>query len=156
DERPWVASALSPKWVIAGVRDRALHAGALHSASSVLHACCTALPCRAAARRGASAQVCESRGRAQVALRGGHGMAFNTMSIAKAREYVERAREKMAKIREHAEEAIGQGIQIAEVSGTAFAFGYANARWGGAKGQVEVFGLPADLGAAVALHGVAF
>ena len=83
-------------------------------------------------------------------------MAFNKMSIAKAREYVERAKEKMAKVREHAEEAIGQGIQVAEVSGTAFAFGYANARWGGDKGQVEVFGLPADLGTAVALHGVAF
>jgi len=83
-------------------------------------------------------------------------MSFNTMSIAKARSYVERAQEKMAKIREHAEEAIGQGIQIAEVSGTAFGFGYANARWGGPKGQVEVLGLPADLGAAVALHGVAF
>jgi hypothetical protein len=83
-------------------------------------------------------------------------MAFNKMSIAKAREYVERAKEKMARIREHAEEAIGQGIQVAEVSGTAFAFGYANARWGGEKGQVEVLGLPADLGAAVALHGVAF
>lgn len=83
-------------------------------------------------------------------------MSFNTMSIAKARAYVERAREKMAKIREHAEEAIGQGIQIAEVSGTAFGFGYANARWGGEKGQVEILGLPADLGVAVALHGVAF
>jgi hypothetical protein len=83
-------------------------------------------------------------------------MSFNSMSIAKARAYVERAREKMAKVREHAEEAIGQGIQIAEVSGTAFGFGYANARWGGQKGQVEIVGLPADLGVAVALHGVAF
>ncbi len=81
---------------------------------------------------------------------------FNTASIAKARAYVERARDKMAKIREHAEEAIGTGIQIAEVSGTAFGFGYAHARWGGQRGQVEVFGLPADLGIAVALHGVAF
>ena len=83
-------------------------------------------------------------------------MSFNTMSLKRAREYVERAREKMAKVREHAEEAIGQGIQIAEVSGTAFGFGYAHARWGGAKGQVEVLGVPADLGVAVALHGVAF
>jgi len=82
-------------------------------------------------------------------------MAFDTKSIAKAREYVERARDKMARIREHAEEAIGTGIQIAEVGGTAFGFGYANARFG-ENGEVQVMGVPADLGVAVALHGVAF
>jgi hypothetical protein len=82
-------------------------------------------------------------------------MAFDTKSIAKAREYVDRAREKMARIREHAEEAIGTGIQIAEVGGTAFGFGYANSRWG-KNGEVQVMGIPADLGVAVALHGVAF
>ncbi len=82
-------------------------------------------------------------------------MAFDTKSIAKAREYVDKAREKMARIREHAEEAIGTGIQIAEVGGTAFGFGYANARWG-TNGEVKVMGVPADLGVAVALHGVAF
>jgi hypothetical protein len=82
-------------------------------------------------------------------------MAFDTKSIAKAREYVDKAREKMARIREHAEEAIGTGIQIAEVGGTAFGFGYANARWG-QNGEVKVMGVPADLGVAVALHGVAF
>ncbi len=82
-------------------------------------------------------------------------MAFDTKSITKAKEYVERAREKMARVREHAEEAIGTGIQIAEVGGTAFGFGYANQRWG-KDGEVMVMGIPADLGVAVALHGVSF
>lgn len=82
-------------------------------------------------------------------------MAFDIRSIAKAREYAEAAKKKMAKVREHAEEAIGYGIQAVEVSGTSFAMGYANARWG-KEGELKIAGLPVDLGAAVALHGVAF
>ena len=39
-------------------------------------------------------------------------MPFNSVSIADAREYVVRASEKIAKVLEHAQEAIDQGIQV--------------------------------------------
>jgi hypothetical protein len=81
-------------------------------------------------------------------------MAFTSHSLAKAREYADRMSNKMAKLREHAEEAIGNGIQVTEVGGTAFAFGYANGRWG-EDGEVKVLGLPVDLGVGFALTGIA-
>jgi hypothetical protein len=81
-------------------------------------------------------------------------MAFTSQSLSKAREYADRMREKMSKIREHAEEAVGNGIQVTEVGGTAFAFGYANGRWG-EDGEIKVLGIPVDLGVGFALTGVA-
>jgi hypothetical protein len=81
-------------------------------------------------------------------------MAFTSQSLSKAREYAERMSTKMAKLREHAEEAIGNGIQVTEVGGTAFAFGYANGRWG-EDGEVKVLGVPVDLGVGFALTGIA-
>jgi hypothetical protein len=80
-------------------------------------------------------------------------MAFH-MSVAEAREALSRARNAMAKVREQAEEAIGHGIEVAEVGGAAFGFGYANGRWG-EDGEVKILGLPLDLGAGIALTGVA-
>ncbi len=89
-------------------------------------------------------------------------MAFTMTNVSHAREMLEQAHNKveraqltMAKIREKAESAIATGIQIAEVSGTSFAFGYANGRWG-ENGELAFGGVPVDLGAAVVLHGVAF
>jgi hypothetical protein len=81
-------------------------------------------------------------------------MAFTSQSLAKAREYAERMSSKMAKLREHAEEAIGNGIQVTEVGGTAFAFGYANGRWG-EDGEIKMLGVPVDLGVGFALTGIA-
>jgi hypothetical protein len=81
-------------------------------------------------------------------------MAFTSQSLSKAREYADRMREKMSKIREHAEEAVGNGIQVTEVGGTAFAFGYANGRWG-EDGEIKVLGIPVDLGVGFALTGIA-
>jgi hypothetical protein len=81
-------------------------------------------------------------------------MAFTSQSLSKAREYAERMREKMARFKEHAEEAIGEGIQVTEVSGTSFAFGYANGRWG-EDGEIKVLGVPVDLGVGFALTGIA-
>jgi hypothetical protein len=81
-------------------------------------------------------------------------MAFTSQSIAKARDYAERMSNKMARLREHAEEAIGNGIQVTEVGGSAFAFGYANGRWG-EDGELKVLGVPADLGVGFALTGIA-
>jgi hypothetical protein len=81
-------------------------------------------------------------------------MAFTSQSLAKARDYAERMSNKMAKLREHAEEAIGNGIQVTEVGGTSFAFGYANGRWG-EDGEIKMLGVPVDLGVGFALTGIA-
>lgn len=81
-------------------------------------------------------------------------MAFS-MTLTEAKEALSRARNSMAKVREKAEEAIGQGIEVAEVSGTAFGLGYANGRWGGDDGELKAFGIPVDLGLGIALTGVA-
>ncbi len=82
-------------------------------------------------------------------------MAFTVKSVAQAKEMWERAQGKMERLREQAESAIGTGIQMAEVSGAAFGFGYANGRWG-ENGELAIGGVPVDLGAAVVLHGTAF
>ena len=81
-------------------------------------------------------------------------MAFTTQSLAKAREYAERMQKRMATIRQTAEKAIGDGIEVTEVGGAAFAFGYANGRWG-EDGEVKVLGVPLDLGVGFALTGIA-
>jgi hypothetical protein len=81
-------------------------------------------------------------------------MAFN-MTLSEAKEALERARNAMARVREKAEGAIGQGIEVAEVGGTAFGFGYANAKWGGDDGELKMFGIPVDLGVGIAMTGVA-
>jgi hypothetical protein len=80
-------------------------------------------------------------------------MGFNTQSLSKMQEHLERAQARMAKVREHAEASVGQAIQTTEVGGTAFAFGYANARWG-ENGELKVLGLPVDLGVGFALTGL--
>jgi hypothetical protein len=81
-------------------------------------------------------------------------MSFH-MSLGEAREALARARTAMTRVREKTEEAIGHGIELAEVGGTAFGFGYANGRWGDDNGELKVLGLPIDLGAGIALTGVA-
>jgi hypothetical protein len=80
-------------------------------------------------------------------------MAFH-MTLGEAKEALTRAKSAMGRVREKAEEAIGSGIEVAEVGGTAFGFGYANGRWGGDGGEVKVFGVPVDLGVGIALTGV--
>jgi hypothetical protein len=81
-------------------------------------------------------------------------MAFTAQTIAQAREYVEKAQSRMKTFREKAEERIGQGLEVTEVSGTAFALGYANGRWG-EDGEIKLLGVPLDLGAGAALTGLA-
>jgi hypothetical protein len=80
-------------------------------------------------------------------------MAFNTQSLAKMQDHLERMQGRMAKVREHAEASVGLAIQATEVGGTAFAFGYANGRWG-EDGELKVLGLPVDLGVGFALTGL--
>src|ERR1700689_4440354 len=81
-------------------------------------------------------------------------MAFTSQSLSKAREYAERMQKRMATIRETAEKAVGDGIEVPEVGGAAFAFGYANGRWG-EDGEMKMLGVPVDLGVGFALTGVA-
>ncbi len=80
-------------------------------------------------------------------------MAFQ-MTLGEAKEALSRAKNAMSKVREKAEEAIGQGIEVTEVGGTAFGFGFANAKWGGDDGELKMFGIPVDLGVGIALTGV--
>ena len=82
-------------------------------------------------------------------------MAFSAQNIAKAREMVERAKSKMATMREHSEEVIGEAIAATEVATTALAFGYANARYG-EGGELKIAGMPIDLLVGVSLHGISF
>jgi hypothetical protein len=82
-------------------------------------------------------------------------MAAFQMSLAEAKQRYERARSTMAKVKEKTEEAIGQGIQVAEVAGSSFAFGWANAKFGGPAGEMQLFGIPLDLACGIGLTGVA-
>src|SRR5579875_1118149 len=80
-------------------------------------------------------------------------MAFQ-MTLSEAKDALTRAKHAMARVREKAEDAIGSGIEVAEVGGTAFGFGYANAKWGGDEGELKMFGIPVDQGVGIALTGV--
>ena len=77
-------------------------------------------------------------------------------SVAKVKEHWERMNARMKSFREKNEKTIERGFAIAEVSGSLFAWGYANERWGnttdplGLK-EITVVGVPADLGAGVGL-----
>lgn len=82
-------------------------------------------------------------------------MASFQISKAQAADWKSRAERLMARaknITEKSEETVGQVIRTAEVGGAAFAAGVLKGRYG----TVEVAGVPADLGAAVALHGIGF
>ena len=81
-------------------------------------------------------------------------MAFTSQSLSKAREYADRMQKRMASIRQTAEKAVGDGIEVTEVGGAAFAFGYANGRWG-EDGEMKMLGIPVDLGVGFALTGIA-
>lgn len=69
---------------------------------------------------------------------------------------------RVERIKEKGEEAIGQGLQLVEVGGTAFGFSYLNARNGKPDPKhpgilrLQVMGVDADLGAAFGLHVLAF
>ena len=64
-------------------------------------------------------------------------------------------------IKEKAEETMGQVLQTAEIAAAAGGFAYANGRFGNmvkghATPEITVIGVPADVGAAVVLHGMGF
>lgn len=78
-------------------------------------------------------------------------MPFTPVKIGKAKELVERMHRKMQDLKKGSETAIGYGVQAAETVGTAFAFGYAHARWGGDDKELKVIGVPADLAVGITL-----
>jgi hypothetical protein len=70
---------------------------------------------------------------------------------------LERVKAHMAKVKEKGEEAIGQGIQLAEVAGAAGIAGYVNAKFGTDTGnELQIKGVPADLLTGIGLHALAF
>lgn len=82
-------------------------------------------------------------------------MASFQISKQQAADWKQRAERLMARARnitEKSEETVGQVIRTMEVGGAAFTAGVLKGRYG----TVEIAGVPADLGAAVALHGIGF
>lgn len=63
---------------------------------------------------------------------------------------------RIAKMKEKGEEAMAHGLQLAEVAGASGLAGYANAKFGGATGELQFKGVPADLLGGIGLHALAF
>jgi hypothetical protein len=70
---------------------------------------------------------------------------------------------RLTSIKEKASETMGQVLQTAEVGAAAAGFAWANGRYGALNAkagnydpEIDVLGVPADVGAAVVLHGLAF
>lgn len=59
---------------------------------------------------------------------------------------------KVKRVKEEAEESVMTVVGSVETFGTAFSFGVINGRWG----NPELLGIPVDLGAGIALHGIGF
>ena len=73
-----------------------------------------------------------------------HFMSQLAERAAKAENKIEKAKEK-------ATELMGHALQLVEVGGAAFAFGYAHQRYG-VNGELQIAGVPADLVAGLGLH----
>ena len=84
-------------------------------------------------------------------------MSFSTATLAEARSAVERARTKMREFRQENSKKIAAGVAAVETTGTAYAFGFLNGRFGGERGELSIGGVvPVDLLAGTALHALAF
>lgn len=68
----------------------------------------------------------------------------------------ERLKARVETLKEKGQEAIGSVLQTAEVAGTAFAFGFMRGKMADVEGNLDVVGIPASLGASIALHGLGF
>jgi len=83
-------------------------------------------------------------------------MAVSTKELEKVLTAAERAKARVAKMQAKAAETMGIALGAMEVSGTAFGFGYARGRFADEQGAFEIMGIPPDLLAGVALHGLGF
>lgn len=72
-----------------------------------------------------------------------HGISH--ASLRKVAELYSRAKGQIAHIREKSEETVGRAVEVVEVIGASFGAGYANQKWG-TNGEIQVLGIPADLG----------
>ncbi len=68
----------------------------------------------------------------------------------------EKLKQRVANLREQGQEQLGHVLQTAEVGATAFAFGFMRGKMGDQDGNLDVVGIPASLGASVAMHGLGF
>jgi hypothetical protein len=80
-------------------------------------------------------------------------------ALAKAKEMYDRAHGRLAKFREENERRIGQTMAVVETVGATAGWAYANGRWGKVEGahklpEIELFGIPADLGVGIGLIGL--
>lgn len=76
----------------------------------------------------------------------------------KAAHMLETFKKRLGSVKEKAEESVGMVVETVEIAGSAFGMAYANERWGktvvGTGGEIQVAGLPVDLGGAIALKGL--
>lgn len=73
--------------------------------------------------------------------------------IKEMKNFVERTKARLEKVKEQTAEAMAQVVQTTEIGATAFGFGFARGRYG----DITLpFGIPIDLGAGVVLHALAF
>lgn len=77
---------------------------------------------------------------------------INRAQVAEMASKFQRAMARARNITEKSEETIGQVIQSAEIQASAFTAGVVKGRFG----SIEIVGVPADLGAAVGGHVLAF
>jgi len=84
-------------------------------------------------------------------------MSFNAATLAEMRNAKERALARMRDFREKHSKKITAGVAAVETTGTAYAFGFLNGRFGGERGEMSIGGVvPVDLLAGTALHALAF
>jgi hypothetical protein len=88
-------------------------------------------------------------------------MAFE--GLGKIKEMQARLTSRMHSMRAKAEKAIEQTTTVVEVNGTLFGWGYANEKFGEAPAddpsglkEYKLLGVPADLGAGLAMLGISF
>lgn len=75
-------------------------------------------------------------------------LKISASKIAKMRSHYEGLARKASGMRAKGESVVGEIVQAAEISASAFAFGAVQGRYG----PVSVVGIPVDLGAAAVLH----
>ena len=84
-------------------------------------------------------------------------MSFNTATLSELRAAKDRALAKIRDVKEKHGKKIGIAFGAAETTGTSYAFGFLNGRFGGERGEMSIGGVvPVDLLVGGALHTFAF
>lgn len=77
------------------------------------------------------------------------------MHLTKAQKHIDSLEKRIERAKEKGEEAMAQGLQLAEIAGASALAGYMNTKMG-EGGELQFKGIPADLLAGIGLHAVAF